>query len=344
MQNELISIVLPIYNVEKYLERCITSVVNQTYRNLEIILVDDGSPDRCPEICDAWAKRDSRIRVVHKKNAGLGMARNTGIDHASGKYICFFDSDDYIALNTIELAYRQLQKQQAQIVCFGHHDVDASGKVIRTFIPACPKNVFFGREVQEEFLPNLLFQTTRTKEAWNLNASAWMAMFSMDLIQKTGWRFVSERKIISEDIYSLLVLFEHINRLAILDEALYYYCENASSLSRTFRADRFDRIVDFYLESAKVCKACGYSETVHLRMACTMFSNAIGALKQIAHSSESVFTRYSAIRRILAHEIWHSVLLKDVYHYESKRRKVLLWCILHRQTALCFLLCRLKHR
>ena len=101
MQQGLISVVLPVYHTERYLDRCVTSVVNQTYSNLEIILVDDGSPDRCPQMCDEWAKKDSRIRVVHKQNAGLGMARNSGIEAATGEYICFFDSDDYVALDTI---------------------------------------------------------------------------------------------------------------------------------------------------------------------------------------------------------------------------------------------------
>ena len=96
------SIVVPIYNVEKYLDRCIKSIVSQTYGNLEILLVDDGSPDDCPRVCDEWAEKDSRIKVVHKLNAGLGYARNTGIENATGKYICFFDSDDYIEPDTID--------------------------------------------------------------------------------------------------------------------------------------------------------------------------------------------------------------------------------------------------
>ena len=99
MSSPLVTIVVPIYNVEKYLTRCVDSIINQTYQNLEIILVDDGSPDNCPRICDEYAKKDHRIKVIHKINAGLGMARNTGIENATGKYICFFDSDDYIYFN-----------------------------------------------------------------------------------------------------------------------------------------------------------------------------------------------------------------------------------------------------
>lgn len=94
---ELISIIVPVYKVEPYLDKCVSSIVNQTYKNLEIILVDDGSPDNCPEMCDKWAKKDSRIRVIHQENQGGGAARNAGLDIASGDLIAFVDSDDYIA-------------------------------------------------------------------------------------------------------------------------------------------------------------------------------------------------------------------------------------------------------
>lgn len=102
MSQPLFSIIVPVYKVEQYLERCIKSLVNQTVECIEIVLVDDGSPDTCPDICDAWAKKDERIVVVHKKNGGLSDARNTGIEKATGKYIMFVDSDDYIDLDSCE--------------------------------------------------------------------------------------------------------------------------------------------------------------------------------------------------------------------------------------------------
>ena len=95
--NELVSVIVPVYKVEPYLDRCVASILAQTYPNLEVILVDDGSPDNCPALCDAWAPRDARIRVIHKKNGGQSDARNVGLDAASGAYISFVDSDDYIA-------------------------------------------------------------------------------------------------------------------------------------------------------------------------------------------------------------------------------------------------------
>ena len=104
--NDLISIIIPIYNVEKYMEKCLNSVVNQTYNNIEIILIDDGSKDKSREICDNYAKKDNRIKVVHKENNGVSSARNTGIDMSKGKYITFIDSDDYIDTDYIETLYK----------------------------------------------------------------------------------------------------------------------------------------------------------------------------------------------------------------------------------------------
>ena len=96
---DLISVIVPIYNVEKYLRRCVDSILNQTYKNLEVVLVDDGSPDACPAICDEYAQKDKRIKVVHKQNGGVSSARNTGLDFATGDYIAFVDRDDYIEVD-----------------------------------------------------------------------------------------------------------------------------------------------------------------------------------------------------------------------------------------------------
>ena len=115
MKNLLVSVIVPIYNVEKYLRKCVDSILNQTYKNLEIILVDDGSPDNCGNICDEYALSDSRIRIIHKKNGGLSDARNAGLDIARGNYILFVDSDDYIDETMVEKLYEALEKEKAEM-------------------------------------------------------------------------------------------------------------------------------------------------------------------------------------------------------------------------------------
>ena len=114
-----ISVIVPIYNVEQYLDQCIDSIVNQEYKNLEIILVDDGSPDSCPSICDKWEKKDKRIKVIHKTNGGLSDARNVGIEIATGEYIGFVDSDDYIKKTMYASLLETCQKYKAKIACCG---------------------------------------------------------------------------------------------------------------------------------------------------------------------------------------------------------------------------------
>ena len=116
----LISVIVPIYNVEKYLNRCIDSIIAQTYKNIEIILIDDGSPDNCGAICDEYATKDSRIKVIHKKNGGLSDARNAGIDIAKGKYISFIDSDDFVSRYFIETLYKCLVENNADISSLTH--------------------------------------------------------------------------------------------------------------------------------------------------------------------------------------------------------------------------------
>ena len=115
---ELISIIVPIYKTEKYLDRCIKSIINQTYKNLEVILVDDGSPDRCGVICDKWAQKDKRIKVIHKENGGVSDSRNAGLDIANGEYIGFVDSDDYIHKDFIKILYNLCKENNSDIsVC-----------------------------------------------------------------------------------------------------------------------------------------------------------------------------------------------------------------------------------
>ena len=133
MKEDLISVIVPIYNVEKYLEKCIKSIINQTYKNLEIILVDDGSPDNCGKICDEFAERDKRIKVIHKENGGLSDARNFGLNVASGDYISFVDSDDYINEKMYEILFSEIKKNDSDIVFCDY--IKFSEDNINNFVP-----------------------------------------------------------------------------------------------------------------------------------------------------------------------------------------------------------------
>ena len=343
MKSDLITVVLPIYGVEKYLDHCILSVVSQTYRNLEILLVDDGSPDNCPMICDDWARRDSRIRVIHKANAGAGIARNTGIENASGEYICFFDSDDYIALDTVEKAYRLAKQEQSDLVLFGLSLVNDQGQTIRSVVPESDKVTYSGTEVQSCFLPDLIAGREDSPRR-NLYMSACVCLYSMELIRRSGWRFVSEREIFSEDVYSLLGLYRHVNRVSVLPEALYYYRTNYQSMSRRYVPGRYERIRPFYLECMDLCRRNGYSREILHRVAGPYLSFTIAAMKQEACAPLSDGEKKENIKKIIDDDVLQQVLRQNQKDAANTTRKILFFVIRHRWYSVCFRLLDLQNR
>ena len=343
MKTGLVSVVIPIYNVEKFLDTCILSVVNQTYHNLEILLIDDGSPDNCPQLCDDWALKDSRIRVIHKANGGLGMARNTGIEYASGEYICFFDSDDFIAPDTIEKAYSRAKQENADAVVFGLVYTDACGNTIGEFIPKTRLKTYVGEQVVEEFLPEFVGPDLKRNGERQLYMSAWVILYSMEIIQKSSWRFVSEREIISEDVYSLLNLCTHLRRVAILPEALYCYRTNEKSLSRRYISDRYERIRNFYLQSVALCEELEYNDEVIHRLSQPYLSFTIAALKQVvAADNLSYRERKSKIVKIMNDEVLQQVLEQTQADYQSLSRKILFLALRKKWYPVFFLLVKLK--
>lgn len=294
MENVLVSIVVPIYKTEKYLRRCIDSILKQTYENLEVILVDDGSPDECPQICDEFARIDSRVVVVHKVNQGLGLARNTGIETATGKYICFFDSDDFIEKSAIEELVDIAEKNKAQIVSFGFKQLD-SELACKRIVRANETILFLGKErVCNDYIPEMICSRKSDTEIIGLWMSMWSSMFSLDYIKSIGWRCVSERDIISEDVYSLLSFYKEVDRAVVFDKVFYNYCDNNDSLSRVFRTDRIDKINDFYDKTLELCHLLSYGEKITDRISYIYIEFMLSAFKQLCRADVS--NRYKVYR------------------------------------------------
>lgn len=345
MGSELVTIVVPIYNVEKYLERCLNSIVNQTYRNLEIILVDDGSPDRCPEICNEWEKRDKRIKVIHKKNAGLGMARNTGIENATGKYICFFDSDDYIALDTIEKAYQSIKKYNADIVMFGMYSMDATGKIVSADVPRTDKEFYCDGEIRNFVLPNMMGNDPATGKKLGFNMSASGRMYSMNLITNYNWRFVSERKFISEDFYSLLELHQYVKRVSIINKAFYYYCYNNTSLTHSFNPQRFKKVCICHKGMEEVYKKCGYPEEVKVCLDSQFLGSVIATMKLLIMSSDmDSMSKWQGIKDIVTNVYLQEVLRQMNISNETVFRKIIILTLKHKLTMLTYFFVKVKTR
>ncbi len=214
MQNSLISVIIPIYKVEKYLDRCVGSIVNQTYKNLEIILVNDGSPDNCPKMCDSWAEKDNRIKVVHKENGGLSDARNAGMPLACGEYISFVDSDDWLEKNAIELMYDAIDRNDCDVCSFGVKMVWDNGEQ-KALTKSHNEIVFDNTEkILQGFLSSNIIQTV------------WNKLYKKSVID--GFEF-PVGKLYEDEFWSWKVM-ANSNRLVCIDDYLYNYYQNDSSI------------------------------------------------------------------------------------------------------------------
>lgn len=216
----MISIIVPIYKVEKYLDECVTSLVNQTYRDLEIILVDDGSPDHCPQKCDEWAKKDSRIKVVHKKNGGLSSARNAGLKVAKGEYIGFVDSDDYVDATMYEDLMRVMKKDERIMVVSSPIVRDVDGKIV-------PYKVGTFEYKDGETLS--FSQYMKMFLGLNMDATVWNKLYKREFIQ-TLFREGRNNEDYLFMYYNVKHVFDTDKLLAVTDKAHYYYRDNAQSI------------------------------------------------------------------------------------------------------------------
>ena len=215
----LISIIVPVYKVELYLERCIRSITSQTYKNLEIILVDDGSPDRCGEICEALAQNDSRIKVYHKENGGLSDARNFGVEHSHGEYIAFIDSDDYIATNYIEYLHTLLKKYNADIACCCMTETYGDTADYRTNNEISNECLLTGKEACRELCRALQM----------VLVTAWGKLYRSVIVKK--YFFPVGR--INEDAATTCKYYYEADRVIIGNKCLYAYYQNPESIMHT---------------------------------------------------------------------------------------------------------------
>ncbi len=225
---EKISIIVPIYNVEKYIKRCVDSILKQTYKKLEILLVDDGSPDNCGKICDEYKKIDKRVKVIHKKNGGLSDARNKGIENATGKYIMFVDSDDYIEIDMVEYLYRLLKKNKCEIaICNYIYDYSNKDKNYIA-IDGTFEKIYNSHEAIKELLKDE-----------TIKSFAWNKLYRTELFQNI--KFPVKR--LMEDVATTYKLFMNANKIVFGSEPKYHYVQREGSILHNKKANFY---IDFY--------------------------------------------------------------------------------------------------
>jgi glycosyltransferase involved in cell wall biosynthesis len=230
----LVSIIVPIYDVEKYISKCVDSILKQTYKDLEIILVDDGSRDNCPKICDEYASNDNRIQVIHKKNGGLSDARNAGLNKANGKYVAFIDSDDYIHEQYIELLMDSMLRDNADIAVCGFEKV-------YSYVPLGRDQSYKTLEINTKTLTNIDAIKDIFSSDTHLYVMTWNKLYATNLFKNNNIMFPIDK--IHEDNFTTYKLFYYSTLITFIDLPLYYYYQrNDSIIGRDFDYRRLDSL------------------------------------------------------------------------------------------------------
>lgn len=238
---DLVSIIVPVYKVEKYIHQCVDSIINQTHKNIEIILVDDGSPDNCGKICDEYAEKDSRIKVIHKENGGLSDARNHGIDAASGEWLMFVDSDDFIEPDMAEKLLHLAVANEVRMAACAVVLFDEEKEYIPEYLTV-KEGVYSAEEIFKKNIP------TGFVIACN-------KLFDRRLFD--GYRFEKGR--IHEDEIAAHHLIGQCDRVAVTEEKLYRYRQVVGSITKVFNYKRLDSVYAQY-DRFMYYKKCGYDE------------------------------------------------------------------------------------
>ena len=257
-----ISFVVPVYNVEKYLRQCVDSLLGQTVAAHEIILVDDGSKDSSGAICDEYAAKHSCVKSVHKRNAGLGMARNTGMEHVTGDYVIFIDSDDFCQNDFVEQMTRIHGQTQCDTCKTSFNKVDMQGQFLSAH--GITAGVFEGEAVRTGVLPRIIGSAPEKKDS--IPASACCTLYSMDIIRKNNLWFVSERELISEDIIFNIAYYNLAQKVVLSEYIGYNYRTNPYSLTTTYLPDRFERCLVMYQKEVELLTELGLYELCRYRL------------------------------------------------------------------------------
>lgn len=285
MNESKISVIVPVYNVERYLERCLNSIINQTYQNLEIIVVDDGSKDHSGILADKIAQSDARIKVIHKRNGGLSDARNAGLDIATGAFIGFVDSDDYIEPVMYERLFEACKKSNAAIaICGRFQESEESGQRKEMF--TCEKTIVSGKEAAKKLL---LYD--------NCDSAAWDKLYSSELFEKMRYPY----GVLHEDLNFTIRLLFRCEKVAYIGAPLYHYMVRENSICKQpFTSRRFD-----LYNQASLCREYVNIICPELSKAADyfVFRNARGVLISAADSAKCEKADRKKINKIVFSEL-----------------------------------------
>lgn len=239
------SVIVPVYKVEEYLPACIESVLSQTFSDFELILVNDGSPDNCPEICDSYKEKDNRIKVVHKENGGLASARKAGLKIAQGDYVFNLDSDDLIESDTLEYAYNKIKDTNAEIVTFSYRWVQ-NGNTVDYTDDCIPEGLYEGKDITEHIYSRLLMNKNMEHISYYLAGKA----IKRELLTPNLLN-VSDKISLGEDLCCVIPCYLNAKSVYITKKDAYLYTVRFSSISKAFNSKQIYLVEDIINEISK---------------------------------------------------------------------------------------------
>ena len=285
-----LSIIIPVYRVEATLDRCVKSVLSQHVDDMEVLLIDDGSPDKCPQMCDEWAKKDDRIRVIHQENGGLSDARNTGIDAAKGDYLTFVDSDDYLSSNTYGPLLKLLD------------DADILEYSITNRL-ALPNHYY--TDMGEYWLQGQAY----------LHTYAWNKIYKRTLFEQV--RFPKGK--VFEDVYTLPQLLKRAQKVKTCSKGFYHYCYNPNGITANANGEQLDMLLDAHLANGMPMDDAYYLYLLNIQI--DVWERLGGDIKlPVRKLNPQVFKGFDKLKAITLNKIGINKLCKIVktLHYIKK--------------------------
>lgn len=330
----LVSVIVPVYNVENYLEECLDSLLAQTYPDIEVIMVDDGSTDGSGKICDRYAEANRNFHVYHKKNAGLGMARNTGLEYITGEYVTFVDSDDYLDRDYIRVLLDRLTEVHVDVCKSGFRRVLDNKKEIYT--TSYKSAVYAGESARNVFLPRLMGSLPSKRDSVEMCVCA--ALYNTRIIRQYHVRFPSEREYISEDLVFNIDYMQYANGACLIDDVMYNYRVTEGSLSKGYRTDRFKACKFFYQEISKKLRGLGYSGDTILRFDRLFFVYIRGCIKQERNNNAGREKAIANIKMICNDDVVQNVINSYPSQKLQLKPRVFIYLVKYKMARILYLI------
>lgn len=314
----IISVIVPVYNTEKYIRRCLESILSQTYTDLEVILVDDGSIDKSGEICDEYAEKDSRIKVIHKKNEGVSKARIEGYSQSTGDYIVFVDSDDTIDIRYVEIMFNELQSKNVDMVCCQNNDVNNG---IITYIQKKDYGVYDKQQIRNFLSRNLFYDRETSVSAMPLFLCA--KLYRRSVLKDTisnglGFWFGEDQ------IVTLSILYK-INSFSYIRDRLYSYYHYDEHVSKKYRADKWNAVDKLWHRLIEI----DVDNLITVQLAYRMWNYTM----TIFYESIPTLKNYSEYKKIVKEIFENSLVRKYIFnssykHFSRNKREHVLFFLL----------------